>query len=101
MRMGIALIKVITMSGDRHITITDVARAANVSRTLVSFDLNGRNAVAPATRVRIQQAIEELGYRPNAVARYLAKKRAGPIGIVCTMHTYPYPIFMQVLASVS
>src|SRR5258708_3216949 len=100
MRMSVALIKVVTMSGDRRITITDVARAANVSRTLVSFVLNGRKDVAPATRVRIQQAIEELGYRPNAVARNLAKKRAGAIGIVCDMETYQDPLDMQFLAAV-
>ena len=74
------------MPGDRRITIADVARTANVSRSLVSFVLNGRNKdVAPATRVRILQTIEELGYRPNAVARNLARKRAGTIGIVCDM----------------
>jgi DNA-binding LacI/PurR family transcriptional regulator len=88
------------MPKDRPVTITDVARAANVSRTLVSFVLNGRKDVAPATRARIQQAIEELGYRPNAVARNLATKRAGAIGIVCDMETYQDPLYMQFLASI-
>ena len=74
--------KVVSMPGNRHVTIADVARTANVSRALVSFVLNGRKDVAPATRIRILQAIEELGYRPNAVARNLATKRAGAIGIV-------------------
>src|SRR2546428_10125721 len=89
------------MPKDRHITIADVARDANVSRTLVSFVLNGRKDVAPATRARIQQAIEELGYRPNAVARNLAMKRAGAIGIVCEMETYQDPLYMQFLAAIS
>jgi DNA-binding LacI/PurR family transcriptional regulator len=88
------------MSKDRHITIADVARAANVSRTLVSFVLNGRKDVAPATRARILQTIEELGYRPNAVARNLATKRAGAIGIVCDMETYQDPLYMQFLAAI-
>ena len=89
------------MPGDRRITITDVARTANVSRSLVSFVLNGRNKdVAPATRVRILQTIEELGYRPNAVARNLARKRAGTIGIVCDMETYQDPLDMQFLAAI-
>ena len=87
------------MPGDRRITIADVARTAKVSRSLVSFVLNGRNKdVAPATRVRILQTIEELGYRPNAVARNLARKRAGTIGIVCDMETYQDPLDMQFLA---
>jgi LacI family transcriptional regulator len=67
--------KVVNMAGNRHVTIADVARAANVLRTLVSFVLNGRTDVAPGTRTRILQAIEELGYRPNAIARNLATKR--------------------------
>ncbi|HEX6554997.1 MAG TPA: LacI family DNA-binding transcriptional regulator [Ktedonobacteraceae bacterium] len=88
------------MPGNRHVTIGDVARMAKVSRTLVSFVLNGRKDVAPATRVRILQAIEELGYRPNAVARNLARKRAGAIGIVCDMETYQDPLDMQFLAAI-
>src|SRR6266704_4902043 len=88
------------MAGNSHVTIADVARAANVSRTLVSFVLNGRKDVAPGTRVRILQAIEELGYRPNAVARNLARKLAGAIGIVCDMETYQDPLDMQFLAAI-
>jgi len=65
----------------------------------VSFVLNERKDVAPATRARILQAIEELGYRPNAIARNLATKRAGAIGIVCDMETYQDPLDMQFLAA--
>ncbi|BCL83257.1 LacI family transcriptional regulator [Ktedonobacteria bacterium brp13] len=91
----------VIMPGDRAVTIADVARVANVSRALVSFVLNGRNKdVAPATRARILQAIEELGYRPNTVARNLAKKRAGAIGIVCDMEAYQDPLDMQFLATI-
>src|SRR5260370_29380538 len=92
--------EVITMTRDRYVTIADVARSANVSRSLVSFVLNGRNAFAPATRARILQDIEELGYRANAVARNLATKRAGAIGIVCDMETYQDPLDMQFLAAI-
>lgn len=89
------------MSRNKRVTITDVARTANVSRSLVSFVLNGRNKdVAPATRERIQQAIDELGYRPNAIARNLAKKRAGAIGIVCDIETYQDGLGMQFLAAI-
>lgn len=84
---------------NRRVTISDVARAANVSRTLVSFVLNGRKDVAPVTRTRVLQAIEELGYRPNAIARNLATKRAGAIGIVCDMETYQDAFDMQFLAA--
>jgi DNA-binding LacI/PurR family transcriptional regulator len=92
--------EVVSMPVNRPVTIADVAHAANVSRTLVSFVLNGRKDVAPATRTRILQAIEELGYRPNAIARNLATKRAGAIGIVCDMETYQDPLDMQFLAAI-
>jgi LacI family transcriptional regulator len=85
---------------DKRVTIADVARSANVSRTLVSFVLNGRTDVSAATRTRILQAIEELGYRPNAVARNLAKRRAGAIGIICDMETYQDALGMQFLAAI-
>jgi DNA-binding LacI/PurR family transcriptional regulator len=88
------------MPRNKRITIADVARTANVSRALVSFVLNGRKEVAPATRVRIQQAINELGYRPNTVARNLATKHAGAIGIVCDMETYQDALGMQFLAAI-
>jgi LacI family transcriptional regulator len=89
------------MSRNKRVTIADVARTANVSRSLVSFVLNGRNKdVSPSTRVRIQQAIDELGYRPNAVARNLATSRAGAIGIVCDMETYQDGLGMQFLAAI-
>lgn len=88
------------MKKNKRVTITDVARTAHVSRTLVSFVLNGRTDVSSATRARILQAIEELGYRPNAVARNLARRRAGAIGIVCEMETYQDALGMQFLAAI-
>src|SRR5258708_16270634 len=93
--MRTARIEVITMPRDRYVTIADVARSANVSRSLVSFVLNGRNEVAPATRARILQAIEELGYRPNAVARNLAMNRDGAIDIASAID--PYQIHLTTL----
>ncbi len=52
------------MSRNKRVTIADVARTANVSRALVSFVLNGRlKDVAPATRIRIQQAIDDHRHR--------------------------------------
>lgn len=88
------------MEKGKRVTITDVARRANVSRTLVSFVLNGRSDVSVTTRARILQAIEDLGYRPNAVARNLARRRAGAIGIVCDMETYQDALGMQLLAAI-
>ena len=52
-------------------TIVDVARHANVSTTAVSKVLRNAYGASPAMRAKVQQAIEELGYRPNAAARGL------------------------------
>ncbi|GFJ77075.1 LacI family DNA-binding transcriptional regulator [Phytohabitans houttuyneae] len=49
--------------------IGQVAALAGVSATTVSHALNGRRPVSEATRRRVLDAIEELGYRPNVVAR--------------------------------
>ena len=46
-------------------TIYDVARLAGVSTATVSRALNGTGQIAPATRATIEQAVAELGYRPN------------------------------------
>ena len=57
------------------ITIYDVAREANVSMATVSRVVNGNPNVKPATRKRVLDVIDELDYRPNAVARGLASKK--------------------------
>lgn len=58
-----------------HVTIRDVAALAGVSHQTVSRVINGYERVNPETRQRVEQAIEQLGYRPNAVARSMAHGR--------------------------
>lgn len=65
-----------------RVTITDVARHAGVSKTLVSFALNDRPGVNPATRARILAAADELGWRPNHRARALSTSRSFALGLV-------------------
>ncbi|MGK2348876.1 LacI family DNA-binding transcriptional regulator [Actinomyces sp. W5033] len=64
------------------VTQADVARAAGVSRGLVSLALNGSPSVAASTRERILAAAQELGYRLNATAASLASGRSGLIGLL-------------------
>jgi LacI family transcriptional regulator len=64
------------------ITIYDVARVAGVSMATVSRVVNGNSNVKPATRKKVLSVIEELGYRPNAVARGLASKKTKTVGVV-------------------
>lgn len=60
-----------------RVTIRDVAALAGVSHQTVSRVTNGSDAVRPATRARVEQAIAELGYRPDAIARSMARGRSG------------------------
>lgn len=77
----------------KAVTMADVARHAGVSRTAVSFALNGTDAAIPeGTRRRIRDAAAELGYRPNAAARALAVQRTGWYGLVTEIVTAPFAV---------
>ncbi|WP_416151518.1 catabolite control protein A [Salipaludibacillus sp. HK11] len=65
-----------------NITIYDVAREASVSMATVSRVVNGNPNVKPTTRKRVLEAIDQLGYRPNAVARGLASKKTTSVGVI-------------------
>lgn len=65
-----------------NVTIYDVAREANVSMATVSRVVNGNPNVKPATRKKVMEVIERLGYRPNAVARGLASKKTTTVGVI-------------------
>lgn len=71
-------------------TIYDVARVAGVSMATVSRVVNGNANVKEKTRQKVLDAIEELDYRPNAVARGLASKRTTTVGVVLPTITSPY-----------
>ncbi|RJF41474.1 LacI family transcriptional regulator [Actinomyces sp. 2119] len=64
------------------VTQSDVARAAGVSRSLVSLALSGSPKVAPDTRERIHRVAADLGYRVNVAASSLARRRSSIIGVV-------------------
>ncbi|KQR52679.1 LacI family transcriptional regulator [Leifsonia sp. Leaf336] len=64
------------------VTINDVARAAGVSKGLVSLALNGKPGVALETRDRILAAADKLGFTPNPSARGLTTRRAYALGLV-------------------
>jgi LacI family transcriptional regulator len=63
-------------------TINDVAREAGVSITTVSRVVNNNYPVKKETREKIENAIEKLNYKPNAMARSLITKRTSMIGII-------------------
>ena len=62
--------------------MVDVARRAGVSQKTVSRVVNNAPHVRPDVRDKVNQAIEELGYRPNVAARALASQRTHTIGVL-------------------
>ncbi|TMR32153.1 LacI family DNA-binding transcriptional regulator [Nonomuraea zeae] len=67
-------------------SLRDVAERAQVAVSTVSAALNGTRPVAAATKLRIEQAAAELGYRPNLLARGLQSKRTRILALL-----YPAP----------
>src|SRR5690625_1673950 len=64
------------------VTMYDVAREAKVSMATLSRVANRNPNVKPSTRRKVLATIEELGYRPNAVARGLASKKTTTVGVI-------------------
>jgi DNA-binding LacI/PurR family transcriptional regulator len=65
----------------KRVTITMVARQANVSAQTVSNVLNSPHLVRPETQQRVHEAISELGYRANQAARQMRTKRSRLIAV--------------------
>jgi DNA-binding LacI/PurR family transcriptional regulator len=63
-------------------TIRDVAAAVGLSPTTVSHALNGKGRVDPATRERVAETAQQLGYRPDRTARRLRSGRSGAIALL-------------------
>lgn len=63
-------------------TSKDVAQAAGVAQSTVSYVLSGKRPISEKTRKKVEAAIEQLTYQPNAGARALAGRRTHVIGLV-------------------
>lgn len=74
----------------KRITIYDVAKEADVSLATVSRVINDSNVVREDTRIRVQEAIEKLGYKPNAIAQGLALSKTTTISIVMSEKLFAY-----------
>jgi LacI family transcriptional regulator len=71
-------------------TMADVAREAGVSLMTVSRAVNNKDGISEATRQRIQEIIDRLGYRPSIIARSLVTDRTGTIGLVVIDNSNPF-----------
>lgn len=77
------------------VTMQQVADRAHVSISTVSFVVNGTKPVAPETRRKILQAIEDLGYRRNAIARALASRRSHILCLLLPLIDHDLRSFVQ------
>jgi len=84
------------------VTIADVARHAGVSSSTVSYVLSGKRAISEETRHRVQGAVQELGYHPNAGAQALAGRRSHIIALMVPLRTDVYvPVMMEIAVAVT
>jgi LacI family transcriptional regulator len=84
------------------VTLKDLAAKLGLSITTVSRALAGYSDVAEATRQRVLQAAEEMGYVPDATARRLQKGQTDTIGFVIPTHgpRFSDPFFSELLAGI-
>jgi len=69
-------------SDDTRVTLVQVAKLAGVSPTTVSHVLSGKRWVAESTQATVRDAISQLGYRPNNVARSLRTRKSKMVAVV-------------------
>src|ERR1700732_3251973 len=78
---------------NQTITMRDVAKSSGFSPATVSIVLNNAplaRYIAPATKKRIEEVAKKLGYRPNAMARFLRSKRSHSVGVMFFDITDPF-----------
>src|SRR5574343_1980741 len=75
-------------------SLRDVAERAGVSRSAVSRTFTEGASVSPATRAKVMEAAEALGYRPNLLARSLTTRSTGLIGLVSD--NFQNPAFLEI-----
>src|SRR6266700_4497804 len=79
-------------------TILDVASHAGVSKSTVSNVVRGLPVFSESTRRRVRTAIDQLGYRPNVLARQLVQRRTSILGVV--VGDLANPFFAEMAKSV-
>lgn len=75
-------------------TASDVAKAAGVSKWTVSRAFTEGSSISEKSRIKVREAAEKLGYKPNLLARSLSKKRTNIIGIVIDEMKNPHCLML-------
>lgn len=82
--------------------IHDVARVAGVSISTVSYALSGKRSIGEDTRQRVEKAVRELDYLPNAAARMLAGTRTNILAVTAPLRADTYaPAHMAFVLAVA
>ena len=84
----------------RKTTIREVARAASVGIGTISRVLNSSSQVSRETRARVLEAIRRLGFRPNAQARRILKRRAEMVCFLLSNRDFLHPFHARILQGV-
>ena len=71
-------------------TIVDVAKLAGVTPTTVSRVINNRGYISEKTKSKVHEAMDQLSYQPNEIARSLTKQRSNTIGVIVPHISHPY-----------
>ncbi|MEW6009483.1 MAG: LacI family DNA-binding transcriptional regulator [Candidatus Omnitrophota bacterium] len=80
----------------KKITILDVAKAAGVSTTTVSRVINKVPSVEPANRIRVEEAIRKLKYKPNSSAQRLAGGKSNTVALVIPRYSGVFHSFYAI-----
>src|SRR2546428_13437053 len=86
---------------NQTITMRDVAQSSGFSPATVSIVLNNAplaRYIASATKKRIEETAKKLGYRPNAMARFLRRKRSPSVGVM--LFDVPDPFCAPILRGI-
>jgi len=87
----------------KKLNIEGIAKLAGVSRSTVSRIISGKGYVSPETRKRVMAVIEQMQYKPNAVARAMASKRTNSIGVIVFRNRQPivsHPLYGKLIDAI-
>lgn len=85
-------------------TIVDVARRAGVAASTVSRVIAGSPRISPATQARVRQAMAELDYHPNMIARSLVRRSSRTLGLILSRSiesSFANPFFPEIIRGIS
>jgi len=77
-----------------RVTISDIAKAAGVAPSTVSYTLSGKRQISPETRSLVLNKIGEMGYKTDAVARSFSTRKTYTIGLYVKKDISSHDIFL-------